>query len=222
MKLHCSVICLCGCLAGVAAGGFADDQDSCSHPELRDELAKRVDADQAARKELINAMGGSNSGVQNLSIKKLAVIGKMTKIDHENREWLKEQIDEHGWPGKSKVGKEGAHNAWLLVQHADSDRKFQERCLKLMKAEPKGEVAPVDIAYLTDRVLVARGEPQRYGTQCVMENGKAVVRDVEDRENLNARRKELGLEPIEKYLKQIEAVYQKQSVDENNDAGGSG
>ena len=144
----------------VAGGGSilvaSVQDDKPTHPELTRELAERVKTDQAARKELIEAMGGGDSGTQKLSLKKLAVIGKMTKIDSENRKWLIEQIDEHGWLGKSKVGEAGAHDAWLLVQHADSDRTFQERCLKLMQAEPKGEVAPVDIAYLTDRVLVAQ------------------------------------------------------------------
>ena len=79
-----------------------------------------------------------------------------------------------------------------------------------MQAEPEGEVAARDIAFLTDRVLVAQGKPQRYGTQGVMENGKAVVKNVEDRDNLDKRRKELGLPPIDQYLKQLEDVYKSQ------------
>ncbi len=80
-----------------------------------------------------------------------------------------------------------------LVQHADKDGKFQKRCLELMKSAGKGEVAPVDIAYLTDRVLIAEGKPQRYGTQSVIENGKAMAKNVEDRANLDKRRGSWGL-----------------------------
>ena len=76
-----------------------------------------------------------------------------------------------------------------------------------MISAEKGGVAPVDIAYLTDRVLAAEGKPQRYGTQCVFEDGKPVAKQVEDAENLDKRRRELGLEPMDKYLQQIAEVY---------------
>ena len=81
---------------------------------------------------------------------------------------MRTQIDEHGWLGKTLVGEDGAHHAWLLVQHADFDKDFQSSCLKLMSAQPKGEVSGVDIAYLTDRILVANGKPQKYGTQATV------------------------------------------------------
>ncbi len=92
-------------------------EDSCSHPELRDELAKRVQLDQAARSELIEAVYAQEKAGENKSVlsqlKMIPVITKLGKIDQQNREWLEQPIDKHGWPGKSKVGKSDAHDAWL-------------------------------------------------------------------------------------------------------------
>src|SRR5687768_13706736 len=76
------------------------------------------------------------------------------KADQENTERLGAVIEKHGWPANSLVGKDGSHAAWLLVQHADADPKFQRTCLDLMARLPKSEVSQTDLAYLTDRVLL--------------------------------------------------------------------
>lgn len=207
----------CVSAATAMAQTKTDDQSSkdavesvCQLPQIQQELAKRVAKDQAARKRMIKGMQrgeGGNSKIDSTAHNEVAA------IDKENKTWLAKLIEEHGWLGKTLVGKKGAYNAWLLVQHADQDLPFQKKCLSLMTEMSKGEVAPVNIAYLTDRVLSAESKPQRYGTQCTIENGKAVVKKVEDPENLNQRRKELGLEPIEDYLKFVESMYVKPSSD---------
>lgn len=192
------------CQEGAPTASSQESGDECRLPEVRDELSERVERDQAARFAMLEA---SQKQLEQSSEHIDSLGQRLARIDEENREWIKEQVKAHGWLGKSLVGEEGAHNAWLLVQHADQDLPFQESCLKQMVELPKGEVAAVDIAYLTDRVLSAQKKPQRYGTQCSVENGVARVKDVEDPENLNQRRTELGLEPIEDYLKKIESLY---------------
>jgi len=88
----------------------------------------------------------------------------------------------------------------LLVQHADHDRPFQENVLELMLAQPEGEVLKRDIAYLTDRLLVGKNLPQRYGTQFYPvfdEEGrfkKCALREVEDPQNLETRRVQMEME----------------------------
>lgn len=174
-------------------------------PELRTELARRVQVDQEARFKIIKF---DESTVSQSAEDKL--VTELMRIDRENTAWLSKHVDKHGWLGKSLVGSDGAHNAWLLVQHADQNPRFQNRCLELMVKAPKGEVAPVDIAYLTDRVLRAAGKAQRYGTQCRLDGGKAKVDKVEDPANLNKRRAEMGLGSIEEYLARVEQMYAPQ------------
>ena len=106
------------------------------------------------------------------------------------------------------VGKVGAHNAWLLVQHCDEDKPFQKKCLKLMEALlPKGEVDKSDYAYLMDRVLVGEGKKQLYGTQTKIINGDIVPDPVEDEANLDKRRKEMGMMPMAEYVKMVRKMY---------------
>jgi hypothetical protein len=100
------------------------------------------------------------------------------------------------------VGDEGAHTAWLLAQHADRDRVFQQRCLALLeRAVADGEASPSDLAYLTDRVLLARGEPQLYGTQLTARDWRLVPCRLRDPATVDERRAALGLETLKDYLR---------------------
>lgn len=125
-------------------------------------------------------------------------------VDAKHTERMKVIVAEIGWPTFSKVGIEGASNAWLLVQHADHDVDFQEHCLKLMEEAPTGEVDITDIAYLTDRVCVNRGRNQLYGTQFTQRDGKHIPRTIEDEVNVDIRRAKIGMGPISE---QIELMY---------------
>jgi hypothetical protein len=164
---------------------------------LRMELLRMVKEDQDARAEVIKMPSGDSPAAR-----------KMADIDRKNTARMKEVIDKHGWPGKSLVGDDGAHAAWLLVQHADKDREFQKRCLKLLeKAVKAGEATGMDLAYLTDRVLVAEGKKQVYGTQFVLMDGKLAPSPIEDETNVDRRRKDVGLPTMEEYRKTLEEVY---------------
>jgi hypothetical protein len=179
-----------------------------AQPELAAELLKRMEEDQAARR-LFTDLYKQSQGKPKEEIEKeqVELTKKLQAVDNGNRLWLSEKIKQYGWPGKSLVGEQAAHAAWLLVQHADADPDFQEQCLEQMKAAAPGEVVSIDIAYLTDRVLVARGRPQVYGTQCEEVDGRFQPRACIEPEALDQRRKEVGLQPIKEYLQVMEEVY---------------
>ena len=138
-------------------------------PELAAELGRRFESDQAAREKFVDFYKQHKILDEDRDLAKLdppvaekyKALGKAMEDEHtKNRLWMKEVVLKHGWPGKSVVGSQAAVYAWLLVQHADTDREFQQECLKKMEALPKGEVRPADIAYLTDRILSGTGKKQ--------------------------------------------------------------
>lgn len=155
---------------------------------LRNELLEREARDQAEQHAAI-ATGGDEAFKR---------IGPLAKA---NAEWLKSVIAEKGWPTRSKVGRDGAKAAWLLVQHADQDPAFQADVLPLIEqAAMAGEADRADVALLTDRVLVAQGKPQRYGSQFVRgEDGAMRLRPTEDMPGLDARRSAMGLPTLAEY-----------------------
>ena len=124
----------------------------------------------------------------------------MADIDRQNTARMKEIIAQHGWPTVLGVGQDGARSAWLLVQHADHDVAFQKMCLSLMKAvEGKNQVRPADVAYLTDRVRVNQGEPQVYGTQFHVIEGRRQPRPIREPDTVDERRAAMGLSTLEEY-----------------------
>ena len=122
-----------------------------------------------------------------------------SSIIKRNASRLKSIIEESGWPSSSLAGTKGEFAAWLIAQHADFDVNFQEKCLNLLKRLPKTMTRRKITAYLTDRVLVNRGKKQIYGTQFY----KGKPRPIKDINNLNKRRKQMGLESFETYRKRM-------------------
>ena len=72
---------------------------------------------------------------------------------------------------------------------------------------PRDEIRSSDVAYLTDRVLLAEGKKQVYGTQFTLTNGKCQPRPLEDEAHVDQRRQEVGLPPLAAYLKEAESFY---------------
>jgi len=126
----------------------------------------------------------------------------MHRVDNANEKRMNEIITRHGWPGKSLIGPDGAHQAWLIVQHCSPP--FQEKCLPLLEhAVAAGEASKRDYAFLLDRVRMHQGKPQIYGTQFM--NSKLWT--IEDPDHVDDRRRALGLGPLKEYLKQTQEIY---------------
>lgn len=129
----------------------------------------------------------------------------------ERQARLKEIIAEFGWPTYDLVGKKGEDAAWLIAQHADDDVAFQQEALELLRAAVEADQAsPGNLAYLTDRVAVATGEPQTYGTQIgCFPKGPKPTTPIEDPGGVDARRAEAGLEPLDDYFDEMDKICSK-------------
>jgi hypothetical protein len=183
---------------------------------LQAELHRMVQDDQDARLKMIAWMKEPQpkDGAKDQKLEDAAVIKRVQELDRKHTARLKEIVDKYGWPGRSLVGKDGAHDAWLLIQHADHDRTFQKRCLPLIEAAAqKEEASKQDWAYLADRVLVGEGKKQRFGTQFMQQNGEYVPQPIEDEANVDKRRADVGLPPLAEYKKMIDEMYKAKGKD---------
>ncbi|MEL7237930.1 MAG: DUF6624 domain-containing protein, partial [Planctomycetota bacterium] len=171
-------------------------------PALRAELLRRYERDQELRRIVNEDMQPMPGGGVRLGPAGAKANREMRVSDAENREWLRDVIATRGWPAISEVGKDGSKAAWIIAQHSDADVDFQELALQhLQAAVEAGKAHPRHAAYLTDRVRVHRGLPQIYGTQgSYNEAGELVIENLEDPDNVNARRAEVGLGTLEDYL----------------------
>ena len=133
-------------------------------------------------------------------------VTRMVAVDDRDLARFREIVSQHGWPGSSLVGEDGARAAWLLAQHADFDIAFQRRCLELLEAAvDEGEASRADLAYLTDRVLVHEGRPQRFGTQFTQVGESLEPQPIEDEERVDERRLDVGLPPLSASRQTMEA-----------------
>lgn len=154
--------------------------------KIIDELKEMVKKDQAMRKATFENFKNFDH-----------------EVDKENTEKLKKIVEKVGWPRIDVFGKEAVNNAWLIIQHADLDPKFQQKCLDLMKGLDESDVDKADIAYLEDRIRMNTNNKQLYGTQ-FLDGGQPYP--IEDIDELDERRKKMGLGPFEDYKKTMEGL----------------
>ncbi len=138
---------------------------------------------------------------------------EMSKLHQENAQTLDEIMNSIGYPTIDKVGKEGSYAAWLVIQHAIGLPKFMKKSAHLLeKAVCEGRANPVNLAYLKDRIAVLEGKPQSYGTQFDWdESGKMSPQKFDDLDQVNLRRKSLGLNTLEEQTK----IMRMRTKDEN-------
>lgn len=118
---------------------------------------------------------------------------KLQAIQKRNLAAIRSIVAQNGFPTIKQVGTPGAWAAFDLVQHADNDHAFQRKALALAKPlVERGDLPGEVYAYLTDRVRVAEGKPQMYGTQIHKVDNELVMRPVADPAGLDVRRARTG------------------------------
>ena len=128
---------------------------------------------------------------------------EMKAIHNSNAKRLNRIIDVIGFPTSEKIGEEASNAAWLIIQHSIGQPDFIKKWAALMEIEVKnGQADKINFAYLTDRIAVFEGNPQRYGTQFDWdENGEMSPAKIDEYDKVNERRKAIGLNSLEEQIK---------------------
>ena len=171
------------------------------HLGLRRELLEMRRLDQEVRNEWIRG-GVAAPSPESLS--------RMAEIDARNIGRLQAIVEQHGWPGADLVGLDGAESAFLVLQHAS--HAVQKELFPLVEAGyGAGTVSGQSYALLLDRIRVGDGRPQVYGSQArpfdEWIDGEPALDPIEDEANVDARRAELGLPPLEEYRALLKSIY---------------
>ncbi len=132
---------------------------------------------------------------------------RMEEVHRRNTALLKQIIEQHGWPGETLAGEDGAFAAWRIAQHSIGDPAFLRATLPLLwNAGRAGDVPLWQAAYLDDRIRMYEGRPQLYGSQFWPdEAGVLQPYEIADEQNLDRRRAEVGLEPFAARLEKMRA-----------------
>ena len=171
--------------------------------ELKSTLVKMVEEENHLKAEL--ASDGSLYEGYPVKIREL----------HLNQANVLERIVEtYGWPKISLVGKKGADAAWLILQHSISRPDFMKRCFPVFEsAVQENEARSRHLACLTDGIRYFSREPQVYGSYFDWnEKGQLCPWVIEDPENVNERRKKMGLNTLEERIKEMEGDVRKNNL----------
>lgn len=123
------------------------------------------------------------------------------KKDSINLVKVNEIIERYGWLGPQEVGMNGSQAIFLVIQH--SDLATQKKYLPLIiKAEKDGKTLSSNLAILKDRIAMRQGKKQLYGSQGFKDQitGKNYVYPIADVDNLEQRRKVMGMPPMKEYV----------------------
>ncbi len=177
---------------------------------LSQELLERYRIDQWVRNEFKTLMLCEDYATTHKTHCQNSFIGVMVFfVDLPNTRRLKEVVKVHDFPMSPKFDADVQLSAWFIAQHSQTiidegvaswDVDFVESILPDIKRVVELEhLTPWHYASMYDRILVARGYPQSYGTQYSCKNGRAIVAPIAEETGLSARRIELGMEKFDRH-----------------------
>ena len=121
----------------------------------------------------------------------VAMDAEVQRLSAENVQALVAMVPAEGWFSTAAYGEEAATGAFMIVQHADT--ALQKRFLPAIEVMAnRGEASKSFYALMWDRIAVAEGRPQRWGTQMQCVNGRMQPFPTEDPERLEERRAPMG------------------------------
>lgn len=119
-----------------------------------------------------------------------------------NEKKVTDLLDKYGWPTKEMIGEQGNWTICNVIQHSDNEIRI--KYLPMMRqAVQEKKLEPRFLVRAEDRITTERGDPQIYGGQMKYypETKSFNVWPVYDPVNIDKRRAEIGLEPIDEFLK---------------------
>lgn len=158
-------------------------------------LLDMYNIDQCVRRDFLILM--DKYGFDAIELDSIKIEAK--KIDSINRVDFVDLIKKYGWPNRETVGNNGMESVFTIIQH--SPLSFQKTYLPFIEESvKKGDMSTSTYAFFIDKMLVNENKKQRYGTQYRLINKQDNTYEpcpIEDELNLNKRRAEMGLEPME-------------------------
>lgn len=178
-----------------------------ANESLRDELLEMGRRDQQIRERMIAIMPTLDLSAPADEFK--AIVDEMASIDRDNMRRLVEIVIEFGWPGRSLVGREASQAAEGMLQHAQLEQ-LRQLVPFLREAVAEGEASSPQLAMAEDQIRVEEGRNQIYGTEVTQgPDGVPRLYPLEDPASVDERRRQVGLPPLDEYLRQLEQVIGK-------------
>lgn len=130
------------------------------------------------------------------------------EVDRQNLIEVISLIEKCGMPTLKEVTQKQMDAIWLVFQHSDNDNR-KKYFTMLQKSEKNGDLTKVQIAMMQDRILMSDGKAQIYGSQITqnLQTNEWELYHLEKPESVDKRRLEVGLGPLEEYLRNWNIIF---------------
>lgn len=123
---------------------------------------------------------------------------------------LEALLDSKGWPKISQVGSLAASAAFYVLQHSNAGA--QEKYIGMFGAACRNNEGNwQQYALMFDRMRMNQNKPQKYGTHHYLDPSAGNTNELyplEDEVRVDEWRREIGLEPLQQYLKRMNIRYE--------------
>lgn len=134
---------------------------------------------------------------------------KLNKTYEDHTAKLCQILKTNGWPTTALVDREGVFAAFQTLKDAGSFELQRDLLPVIVAAIKKDPIQKQEFAGLFDRLRVSAGMKQLFGSQAVSTGGFLVLYPIEDEANVDARRAEYDLAPLDQYKKILERTFGK-------------
>lgn len=174
-------------------------KDSVNYDAIRDTLEQILKDDQIFRVQYDSI--SKKFGTDSKQVDSIWTL--INKKDSANRVTVINILETYGWPDTSQIGVTANVAIWVVIQHTP-DVKIQEKYFPLLQKAVENGLRKEFLALTTDRIAMANGKKQIYGTQITSDpwnKGKWTVYPIKNPEKVDERRKEMGMWELARYLK---------------------
>lgn len=174
---------------------------------ILDRLAVITARDQYVRKVLIPMFSDDALDLEVRTDFQSAAGAYVSQVDAINTAELKRILQEYSWADIIEGDPQLFKTAFHVVQHSP-DKAFRAEVLaEIGPYAERGEIDGQEYALMYDRVELAAGRQQLYGSQYKCVDGQYDVHDLKDPEGVDARRARMGMQPLQDYLEQGREFY---------------
>ena len=205
------------CVISVLAGQ-AVAQEKCLQPGRIEQIQTQIKAadpqpeNKPLSEELVKAAKDISAATRLYSVEKPgdeAAKASLEKLSKDITTRVCSILNTQGWPARSSIGSEGMNAFVFLISKALPMAMQLELYPVVADAFDKGEVTGGEtLAIYVDRLRLAIGRKQLYGSQAYIRDGFLVLAPIESPGTVDERRQKFGLQPLRDYERFLEVSNQ--------------
>ena len=216
-RANCRIAILAACVIAVLAGSSAA-QEKCLQPGRIEQVRAHIKAaepqpeNKPLSEELVKAARDLSAATRLATVEKRGdeqAKADLQKLESDITTRVCAILNSQGWPARSAIGPEGMNAFIFLISKALPMKMQLELYPVIADAFDKGEIAGGEaLAIYVDRLRLAIGRKQLYGSQAYIRDGFLVLAPLESPGSVDERRAAFGLQPLRNYERFLEVSNQ--------------